>query len=331
METVGRGIARTNNVPREGKSSVKATAVLLVRLGLAVITMVVAYSLGSLVMGNASVPMTQEETSQAAMGLFIVAAASALVLSVLVLRSRWNGLRLIGAVMVVHFGVETFMTQIETFYFNRAVQMESDMFLGIVAAGAVRAVVFAPLAVLILGKIKRRGGSRERMAGRLSSGWTRRFAALTVLYVVVYFLFGYFVAWQWEDVRLYYTGTSAIKPFFAHFRHLFLRDDPLIVPFQLLRGALWTALALLMVGMARFKRWSAALVVGSVFVVLIAVPLGLFPNPYMPPGVRQAHFYELVSSMLVYGGVAGWVLQGPRRGAADAQPAGPAQPIHRDT
>ena len=330
METVGRGIARANNVPREGKSSVKATAVLLVRLGLAVITMVVAYSLGTLVMGNTSVPMTQEETGQAAMALLIVAAASALVLSVLVLRSRWNGLRLIGAVMVVHFGVETFMAQLETLYFNRAVQMESDMLLGIVAGGAVRAVVFAPLAVLILGKIKRRGQPGESMPVRLSSGWTRRFAALTILYVVIYFLSGYFVAWQSDDVRLYYTGTSAIKPFFLHFRDLFLRDDPWIIPFQLLRGALWTALALLMVRMARFKRWGAALVVGSVFVVLIALPLGLFPNPYMPPGVRQAHFYELVSSMLVYGCVTGWVLHGPRRGAADAQPGGPAQATHRD-
>jgi hypothetical protein len=30
----------------------------------------------------------------------------------------------------------------------------------------------------------------------------------------------------------------------------------------------------------------------------------------MPPPVRQAHFFETASSMLVFGGIAGWVLYG---------------------
>jgi hypothetical protein len=28
----------------------------------------------------------------------------------------------------------------------------------------------------------------------------------------------------------------------------------------------------------------------------------------MPPIVRQSHFYELMSSMLLFGGIAGWTL-----------------------
>jgi len=44
------------------------------------------------------------------------------------------------------------------------------------------------------------------------------------------------------------------------------------------------------------------------FAVLLSLPIGLFPNPYMPPMVRQAHFYGLASPMLVFGGIAGWVL-----------------------
>ena len=46
------------------------------------------------------------------------------------------------------------MTQIETLYFNSALQMGTDEFVGIVAAGALRTLVFAPLAVLIFGKMK---------------------------------------------------------------------------------------------------------------------------------------------------------------------------------
>jgi threonine/homoserine efflux transporter RhtA len=86
----------------------------------------------------------------------------------------------------------------------------------------------------------------------------------------------------------------------------------MIIPFQLVRGALWTSLALMIVRMTRAKRWEASLAVGMIFAVLLAVPLGLFPNPYMPPPVRHAHFLEILSSMLLFGGIAGWVLHSDR-------------------
>jgi hypothetical protein len=123
-------------------------------------------------------------------------------------------------------------------------------------------------------------------------------------------MFGYFVAWQWEETRLYYTGATTIKPFFNHFRDLFLKEDPLIVPFQLLRGALWAGLATLIVRAIEAERWEASLAVASTFAVLLALPLGLFPNPYMPPAVARSHFIETGSSMLLYGGIAGWALHG---------------------
>ena len=75
----------------------------------------------------------------------------------------------------------------------------------------------------------------EKGAATVVSEWGKRFAALAVFYVFVYFVFGYFVAWQWEETRLYYSGTTAIKPFFTHFWDLFVKEDFLIIPFQLLR------------------------------------------------------------------------------------------------
>jgi hypothetical protein len=295
-------------------SRFKQAAVLLLRLALAWISMLVAYFLGTMVFGDTSVAMTPEEASRAGLGVILVSLIDAMVLSFLILRSRWHGLRLIGAVMLVHFGVETFMAQIETLYFNSALQMGTDMFVGIVAAGAVRALVFAPLAVIIHGKMKRPAQLTKRGVTTALPQWGRRFAALAVFYVVVYFMFGYFVAWQWAETRLFYSGTTAIKPFFVHFRDLFLRDDPVIIPFQLLRGVLWSTLALAIVRIMRAGRWEAALGVALTFAALLAVPLGLFPNPYMPPMVRQAHFFEILSSMLLFGGIAGWILH-PNEGA----------------
>jgi len=290
-------------------SHIKKASLLLVRLALASMAMSLAYILSTMVIGQTNTTMTPEEASRAGQALFLVSMINALVLSYPILRSRLYGLKLIGTVILVQFGVETFMAQIETLYFNSAVQMGMAEFVGIVAAGALRALVFAPLAVLIFGRMKKSVQPEEKKAAVKLSEWGKRFAALAVFYVIVYFVFGYFVAWQWEETRLFYSGTTAIKPFFTHFRDLF-RTDPIILPFQLLRGALWTALALLIVRMMKAKRWEASLAVALIFAGLLSSGIGLFPNPYMPPLVRQSHFFELLSSMLVFGGIAGWVMHG---------------------
>lgn len=200
------------------------------------------------------------------------------------------------------------MAQIETLYFNSAVQMGIAEFVGIVAAGSLRALIFAPLAVFIFGKMKKSVQPEEKRGGAVPSEWGKRFAALAVFYVVVYFMFGYFVAWQREETRLYYSGTTAIKPFFTHFWDLFLIEDPIIIPFQLLRGALWTSLAMAIVRMMKANRWEASLAVAFTFAVLLSLPLGLFPNPYMPAMVARSHFFEVSTSMLLFGGIAGWVM-----------------------
>jgi len=288
-------------------SHIKKASLLLVRLALASMAMSFAYILSTMVIGQTNTTMTPEEASRAGQALFLVSMINALVLSYPILRSRLYGLKLIGAVILVQFGVETFMAQIETLYFNSAVQMGTAEFVGIVAAGALRALIFAPLAVFIFGKMKKSVQLEEKKAAVKLSVWVKRFAALAVFYVIVYFVFGYFVAWQWAETRLFYSGTTAIKPFFTHFRDLF-RTDPIILPFQLLRGALWTALATLIVRMMKAKRWEASLAVALTFTGLLSSGIGLFPNPYMPPLVRQSHFFELLSSMLVFGGIAGWVM-----------------------
>ena len=289
-------------------SRLKQVSLLLLRLLLTFLAVLLSYSLSTLVMGTAVISMTPEEEAQAAQGLIRVALAYTVVFSFLALRARWYGIKLIGGFFFVIFGVETFMAQIETLYFNSAVQMEMDVFTGIVAAGAVRAVLCSVLVVLIFAKLRKPPNLAVKREPALPSSWQLRFVALSVLYVLVYFLFGYFVAWQWEETRLYYSGASAMKPLMKHFWDLLIGDDPIILPFQLLRGAVWTVLAILIVRMIEAKRWETALAVALTFAVLLSVPLGSFPNPYMPPAVAQSHFYEVFSSMLLFGGVAGWFM-----------------------
>jgi ABC-2 type transport system ATP-binding protein len=283
---------------------IKKAVLFVVRMALASIAMSIAYMLSTTVI-QVDVPMTAEEAQWAAQALFLVSTINALVLAYPILHSHWHGVKLIGAVILVQFGVETFMTQIETLYFNRAIRIGKNEMMAIVSAGALRALIFAPLDILFLGRMKNPGEAEAKTTALKLSGWGLRFAALAVLYAIVYFMFGYFVAWQWEETRLFYSGTTAILPFFAHFRALF-GADPLIIPFQLLRGALWTALAVLIVRMMEAKRWEASLAVALIFAGLLSSGIGLFPNPVMPPLVRQSHFVEILFSMLLFGGIAGW-------------------------
>jgi len=287
-------------------SKIKQTTILFLRLVLASIAMLIAYMLSTLVFGETNATITVEEASRAGQLLFLVSCINALVLSYPILCSPWHGMKLIVAVILIQFGVETFMSQIETFYFNRSLQLATIEFVSIVVAGVIRAVVFAPLAVFIFGKLRKSGQPVANKSSIPLHVWGLRLIALAVLYVILYFLFGYFVAWQWEETRLFYSGTTAIQPFLDHFRGLF-STQPDILPFQLLRGALWTVLAIAIVRMMKAKRWEASLAVALIFAGLLSSGIGLFPNPYMPDMVRQSHFFELLSSMLLFGGIAGWV------------------------
>ena len=225
--------------------------------------------------------------------MLIVSLINTLVLALVILRSRWYGIKLIAAIFVIHSGVQTFMSQIETLYFIGALKMPLDMVLRVIASGFVRALVFAPLAVWLLGKFRGSPEPEEHPRLRMpQSEWLKRFAVLAIIYVMVYFLFGYFVAYQWVEAREYYAGTFA--------------NDLGLPLFQVLRGLMWAALALPIVKMMKGQVWETCLAIGLVFAWLLASGV-VFPNPFMPTMVRQAHFFELSSSMLTYGVIAGWV------------------------
>ncbi|MBN2148516.1 MAG: hypothetical protein JW726_14100 [Anaerolineales bacterium] len=290
-------------------ATIKKTSIHLIRLALVFIAMSIAYIISTISFTQAETNMTPEEASWAGLALFLVSAINALVLAYPILLSHWYGIRLVSAVIIVQFGVETFMTQIETLFFNSAIQMSATELVGLVTSGLIRAVIFAPLAVLLLGRMKKERLPEEKIIGFKHPKWWIIFASLAVLYVVIYFMFGYFVAWQWEETRLFYSGTSDIKPFVTHFADLF-RTNPGILPFQLLRGVLWTALATLIAEMMKAERWKVALAVALIFAGLLSSGIGLFPNPYMPPAVRQSHFFEILLSMLAFGSIAGWVIYG---------------------
>ncbi len=241
----------------------------------------------------------------AVMLLVLVCALETIVVSYLVLRSRWAGWRLMLAIFVVFYGVTTFMGQIESAVF--LTQLPAGMLPRLFLMGFLIAAPFSALAVIILGK--RNDELKEEQPAFLpsmpASTWLWKIAVISAAYVILYFTFGYFIAWRNPAVREYYGGTDP-GSFFAQLGTV-VRDRPWLIPFQILRAMCWTAIALPVVQMLKGEWRETALALGITFAVLMNAQL-LLPNPYMPEPVRMAHLVETASSNFVFGVLVGWLL-----------------------
>jgi hypothetical protein len=176
--------------------------------------------------------------------------------------------------------------------------------------GALIAAPFSALAVLILGKRKASVPDAEENSRLVMprSEWTWKLAVIAVAYVILYFTFGYFIAWKNPAVREYYGGSDP-GGFLAQMGTV-VRDTPWLIPFQILRALCWTLLALPVVRSLKGQWQETALSIGFLFAVLMSTPL-LIPNPYMPEPVRMAHLVETASSNFIFGVFVGWLLTGP--------------------
>ena len=141
-----------------------------------------------------------------------------------------------------------------------------------------------------------------------ASEWLWKLAVIAIAYVILYFTFGYFIAWRDPAVREYYGGTDEGN-FFSNMAAT-VTNMPWLVPFQIFRAMLWTALALPVVRMMRGNWSETALAIGLLFAVVMNTQL-LLPNPYMPEAVRITHLIETASSNFIFGVLVGTLL--PRR------------------
>lgn len=122
---------------------------------------------------------------------------SNLVLSYLIIRSRWTGYRLVITIFFVFYGVMTFLSQIETVvllkYLTNIMSVETvpKLFM----QGTVIAALFSPVAVLIHGKMKMAEGSQEPSKPLIISWveWSWKLILIALIYVVIYVSFGMFV------------------------------------------------------------------------------------------------------------------------------------------
>jgi hypothetical protein len=265
----------------------------------------VCFAVAGGVVGFASDSRAAEQTGASTLLLLAVCLLQVIVMTPLILRSRWAGSLLVAAVFFIFYGVTTFMPQIESAVF--LTRLPSGTLPRLFLMGVLISVPFSVLGVLILGKRKAEAVDTEPNTRLMmpASEWGWKLGVIAVVYVILYFTFGYFVAWRHPGVAEYYGGVDP-GSFVAQMR-IVLRNTPWLVPFQILRALCWVALALPVVRMLKGKWPETALSLGLLFAVVMNAPL-LLPNPYMPEPVRMAHLVETASSNFIFGVFVGWLL-----------------------
>jgi hypothetical protein len=244
-------------------------------------------------------PPPPEQAGATLLALFLVSLINAAVWSYLILRSRWTGWKLILTIFLLFYGVSTVQPQIESAYFIS--HLPPGMLPRLFLAGLIMAAVFAPLAVLILGKAKSSVNITTPLKMTIGKA-----ALIVVVYIILYFTFGYFIAWRNPAVRSYYGGSDPTS-FIAQITSL-MRTEPLLFLLQAARALLWAALALPVIKMMKGEWWERGLAVALLFTVMTAQLL--LPNPLMPTEVRMAHLLETASSNFLFGWIVVLILRG---------------------
>jgi len=123
------------------------------------------------------------------------------------------------------------------------------------------------------------------------------------IHIIIYFVFGYFVAWQFEEVRIFYTGSPADAGFIGQMQRI-LETKSSIFFFQFLRGFLWIMIGLpiiLYLKGSRREKIMACIILYSLPTIQLIVD-----NPFMPRPVRIAHLLEVATSNGLFGLLIGY-------------------------
>lgn len=267
-----------------------------------------------------SQPAQQQAPSELLVPLLIFSFSVGIVVSYLILRSSRHGWTLAGAMFVGMYGISMVVSQLESIFL-----LSSKLPHGLVRAlfiqGALATALFAPLAVLVLGKWRAAmpGVASRAPAGMRAASAAWRLVLLIVAFVFLYFFFGYYVAWQNPELRRYYGGPDWPN-FLASLRGNW-QNSPWIFALASFRALLHVAFVYPLIRMLRAGRWESALA-AALFLACWTTVL-LLPNPLMPASIARSHFWETLGFSLVFGSLLGWLLSPPPSTVMKSAPAAP--------
>lgn len=280
------------------------------RFALLLLLFYVFFIIGSLAISG-RIPDTESEPGilDPTTGFLFFGLINTLLIIRLIKSSRWSGWKLALALAFAYFGAVTILTQIEAWYFMSNITFDQNLLPYLLLMGLPIAFVYIPLAVWILGK-----GKKESLTTQSTfiikfpaQQWFWKLGAIAIVYIILYWSAGYFIAWQNADLRAFYGSPGAIIPFWEHTANT-LRADPELFPFQAFRAMLWTLCAIPILLGSKVNVWRTAILVGLFFTVPQISGL-ILENPLMPiASIRTSHMIEGIATNVVFGMCIVWLL-----------------------
>lgn len=132
---------------------------------------------------------------------------------------------------------------------------------------------------------------------------------IALTYFVIYNLFGYFIAWQFEATRVFYTGSIENIGFLPSMWQNI--SNPTFVLVHNFRGILFGIVGYIFHNILICSKTKKIIIMSLIFggfgfqIVL--------PNPLLPEMVRISHFIETTTSMLLFGAVVGLIFSYKKR------------------
>lgn len=278
----------------------------LIWLGLSIL-MTIFWIVG-LIIGNAIFPssiteMSADSDSSGGLILLLICALNTLVVLYFIYNSQCKGWKLVGTIFLITFGLQYFMSQIETLWFNESINFPIKGILAVVSGGFIMNLLFSVTTTWFTGNfspLKKSAGEKTKLE---LAPIVKYFLLLSiVVWPVIYFLAGYFIAWQFAEVRLSYSGTVEMDSFLSMMKANVASG---LYFFQILRGVLWILIALPAVAVIRGSLMRKGVIIGLLFAVLSGSQL-LLPNPFMSDMVRMAHIIETAPSNFLWGFIIAW-------------------------
>jgi len=262
-----------------------------------------------MVIGNAffasEVPQTGASEGTVLLLMFLASALNTLVIMIMIGNSRWKGIRLAAVTALEIYVIQFFLSQIETLWFNEALGLPMNLIYTLFTGGLITAVLFALVAVWVMIGFNPSESEIITLPEPTMRSLIIRVVVLVVLvYPLLYFLAGYFIAWQFEPVRMHYTGSPEMKSFWEMMQLNIVNG---LWVWQIARALLWVLIAWPVLVMIRGGFLRKGIILGLLFAVLMNAQ-HLLPNPYMPGIIPLAHGIETASSNFLWGMAIAWLL-----------------------
>lgn len=273
------------------------------------VVMTISWVIGTLA-GNAlthSAPPPPSDAANAGLAFLAVCAFNSVLITLLLeTTASYKGVRRGMVIFLYVFGIQFLLPQMETYFFGGDIGISRDQTTAILISGLVVSIITLPVAMAIYKKLI----GTPRVAKPLTLPYRAGKRSLLLLallifivYPFLYLTFGYYVAWQNESLRVYYTQSTTKTPYLQGIADAFSNG---IYFFQVLRALLWVAVTVPVVVMLK-ERPMAQFVVVGLLTALLPTSLLFIPNPYMPWDIAMTHFVETSTSNFVWGLVMVWV------------------------